>query len=323
MTNYATYAKQELPYINTAIAESIADLPPLIHPIAKYTLLANGKKLRPMLVVLFAKLFGYTQQDLYPFAISVEFLHVATLLHDDVIDNATLRRGKSTAHNLYGTVSTILAGDVFLAKGNHLVASYGNQQATLAISKALSQTAYGETLEIMHQGNIIDETTYLDIITGKTAWIISVACELGALKANASPQQVHAAAIFGLNLGIAFQIIDDALDFSNSDNTGKTAGGDIREGKFTLPLSYYMQSLPNHEQTIFLNKFKNSNFTDEEILTISQTVQKKGFDTKTRYLADSYLKKAVTSLELLANIPNPEYKNILAECLDYIYTRKT
>lgn len=324
MNIYTTHIEQELPYINTSIKKSIAELPLSIQPVAKHILLSNGKRLRPMLLIFFARLFGYDKDDIYPLAISVELLHAATLLHDDVLDNALLRRNNITAHNLFGTVSTILAGDALLAKGNVLVATYGCQQCILTISQALYQTAHGEILEISHQGKIWeDNKIYLDIITGKTAWVIQAACEVGALKARANHQEIKAAASFGRNLGIAFQIIDDALDFSHSKDTGKPKGGDIREGKFTPPLFYYLKTLPLEEKNIFMKKFQAHTFTDEEILTITKVIHEQSFDQKTRELANVYFQKALANLELLINVPNPEYKTILTECLSYISTRNS
>lgn len=322
MNIYTTYIEQELPYINAAIKKSIAELPSSIQPVAKHILLSKGKRLRPMLTILFSRLFGYNEDDIYPLAISVELLHAATLLHDDILDNALLRRNTITAHNLFGTVSTILAGDALLAKGNLLVATYGCQKCILTISQALYQTAHGEILEICNQGKIWeDKNIYLEIITGKTAWVIQAACKVGALKAGATPQQVDIAALFGYNLGIAFQIIDDALDFLPSKDTGKPEGGDIREGKFTPPLFYYLKTLSLEEKNIFIKKFQTHNFTDEEILTITNVIHEQNFDQKTRELANGYFQKALTNLELLTNVPNPEYKTILTECLNYISTR--
>lgn len=322
MNAYTTYIKQELPHINTLIEESIAELPSLVRPIAKHILLSRGKRLRPILVILLATLFGYKQQDIYQLAISVEILHAATLLHDDVLDNALLRRNQNTAHTLFGTVPTILAGDALLAKGNWLVAVYGNQQCMLAMSQALFHTAQGEILEISNQGKVWeDNSTYLKIITGKTAWIIQAACVVGALKAGVHPQQLDIVASFGRNLGIAFQLIDDVLDFLPSKVTGKPEGGDIREGKFTPPLLYYMKQLPIEEKKDFIEKFKTQNFSNEDILKITETVRNNAFDQQTRNIAERYSQNALENLALLTDIPNPEYKIILTECLHYISTR--
>ena len=166
----------------------------------------------------------------------MEMLHAATLLHDDVLDNADTRRGKPAAHTIFNATSTILAGDAMLAHANALVAQCGDPRLCLCFSEATSRTAAGEILEIAAQHQV--ETTaeeYEEIIRGKTAWLIRASCQLGALRAGADDALVEAAAAYGENIGMAFQIVDDALDFAPQSVTGKPSGGDVREGKLTRP----------------------------------------------------------------------------------------
>jgi octaprenyl-diphosphate synthase len=241
---------KELPVINAAIGREIDALPALVRPVAAHVMDAGGKRLRPMLTILFARALGFRGENLHTLASSLEFLHSATLMHDDILDNADLRRGKPAAHTLFGITPTVLAGDVLLALANEIVARTGNPALTSCISQAIMQTATGEIMEIAAIRKAdISRGEYIEIITGKTAYLIQSACEFGVIAAEGSGRAREGARTFGLNLGIAFQLVDDALDYtSRADTSGKPLGGDLREGKFTLPLLLYLQSLPEEQR---------------------------------------------------------------------------
>ena len=210
MITLRTFIEQEQPRINAALAEAAAELPVSIMPIAQYAMGNGGKRLRPLLTVLVARLLGYADNDIYPLAAAMEMFHVATLLHDDVMDNAEMRRGSTATHKVFGVTETILAGDALLAKGNQIVAGFGDPRLTAATSDAIAQTANGEILEIANQGkNAPDLLIYNQIIAGKTAWMIRTSCNIGAVRANGTPEQVAGATDYGFNLGMAFQIVDD------------------------------------------------------------------------------------------------------------------
>ena len=200
----------ELPPINKALSRAAEGLPHPVRPIARHIFEAGGKRLRPLLTILMARLLGYDKKDIYDLAVTMEMLHAATLLHDDVLDNADTRRGKPAAHTIFNATSTILAGDAMLAHANALVAQCGDPRLCLCFSEATSRTAAGEILEIAAQHQV--ETTaeeYEEIIRGKTAWLIRASCQLGALRAGADEALVEAAAAYGENIGMAFQIVDD------------------------------------------------------------------------------------------------------------------
>ena len=210
MITLRTFIEQEHPRINAALAEAAAELPVSIMPIAQYAMGNGGKRLRPLLTVLVARLLGYADNDIYSLAAAMEMFHVATLLHDDVMDNAEMRRGSTATHKVFGVTETILAGDALLAKGNQIVAGFGDPRLTAATSDAIAQTANGEILEIANQGkNAPDLLIYNQIIAGKTAWMIRTSCNIGAVRANGTPEQVAGATDYGFNLGMAFQIVDD------------------------------------------------------------------------------------------------------------------
>lgn len=304
-TTLAASLAAEQPAINIALSEVTADLPASVRPVVRHVLGPGGKRLRPLLTVFIARLLGYHERDIYPLAAAIELFHVATLLHDDVLDNAVLRRGNTAAHQVFGITKAILAGDALLARGNHVVAGYGEPRLTASTAEAIARTAGGEILELEHQGKLeVNLLQYIEIITGKTAWMIRTACEIGAIQAGATPDQIAAAVEYGLNLGMAFQIVDDALDFAPSEQTGKPEGGDVREGKFTPPIFFYWQQLAVPEQGTFAARFAEQSFTDEDVTAITRSIREQKLDDKTRDIADAYLQRAQSALEkLTAGLP--------------------
>ena len=322
MITLRTFIEQEQPRINAALAEAAAELPVSIMPIAQYAMGNGGKRLRPLLTVLVARLLGYADNDIYSLAAAMEMFHVATLLHDDVMDNAEMRRGSTATHKVFGVTETILAGDALLAKGNQIVAGFGDPRLTAATSDAIAQTANGEILEIANQGKKApDLLIYNQIIAGKTAWMIRTSCNIGAVRANGTPEQVAGATDYGFNLGMAFQIVDDALDFAPSSLTGKPEGGDVREGKLTPPIFFYANSLAPAERDAFFARFAEQSFTDEDVRHVIDTVRAQGFDDKTRGI-DTYLRKAQENLDALtAGLPASPYGEILTSFIGYVRNR--
>lgn len=323
MTTLRTLLAQEHPLINAALAEAIDELPPSVVPIAQYAVGNGGKRLRPLLTILVARLLGHAGDDVYTLAAAMEMFHVATLLHDDVMDNALLRRGETAAHKVFGITPTILAGDALLAKGNQLVAGFGDPRLSAATSEAIAMTANGEILEIAHQGQeAADLLTYAEIIAGKTAWMIQTACRVGALRAQAGPERIEAAAAYGFNLGMAFQIVDDALDFAPSSRTGKPEGGDVREGKLTPPIFFYADSLSPVERERFFAAFAAQSFSDEDVRRVIDAVRAQGFDGKTRDIADTYLHKAQEALATLTGgLPPSSCAEVLTALIGYVRDR--
>ncbi len=323
MTTLRTFLAQEQPNINAALAGAAAELPPSVVPIAQYAMGNGGKRLRPLLTVLMARLLGYGGNDIYALAAAMEMFHVATLLHDDVMDNAELRRGSTATHKVFGVTETILAGDALLAKGNQMVAGFGDPRLTAATSDAIAQTAYGEILEIANQGKRADDLRiYDEIIAGKTAWMIRTACNIGAIRAGGTPDQIERAAAYGFSLGMAFQIVDDALDFAPSSRTGKPEGGDVREGKLTPPIFFYADSLAPAERETFFAQFAAQSFSDEDVRRIIDAIRDNGFDDRTRGIADTYLHQAQEALDgLTAGLPASANNAILDVLIGYFRYR--
>ena len=295
LKEFAVYQTRELPLIENCLRQAVASLGPYVRPTADHVLNAGGKRLRPLLTLLTARALGYSGGEaIYPLACSLELLHSATLLHDDILDQAALRRGKPAAHTVFGSTHTILAGDALLALANTMVAVYGMPALTECLSRAILSTVSGEIQEIAHIRDVdLSLEGYMEIITGKTACLIESACQAGALLAGASKELHNAAAAYGMHLGIAFQLVDDALDYTSPrEISGKPRGADIREGKLTLPLILYCNSLPAPERALFTSAFKKNILSEQELDAALLAVSAGGFATATREMAASYLEKA-------------------------------
>ncbi|CAK7004018.1 MAG: Octaprenyl diphosphate synthase [Desulfovibrio sp.] len=311
--------REEQPRINAVLEKEIAALPEAARPIAAHTLNAGGKRLRPLLAVYMGRLFGCNDPAIYDMAAAIEFFHVATLIHDDVLDNATTRRGLLAAHKVYSPTVAILGGDAMLAHAARMVARIGDKYISQQFAEAVIATAVGEIDEFAHQGNIdLSHEQYLAMITGKTAWSLKVACQLPAYFAGASPEQVDAAATYGLELGVAFQIVDDALDIAPSADTGKPSGGDLREQKCTPLTRFYYDGLDDAAKADFAAKFKAGTLSEPEIETIITVMREQKLDAKTRDFAEKHLDRAKAALEQL---PDNKERAVLALVPDFIKNR--
>lgn len=313
----------ELPGINRALDALLQELPAPARPAATHTVTAGGKRLRPLLAILCARLLGAQDSNakgsLHRIASTLEMLHAATLMHDDVIDNADTRRGKPAVHVAYDNTTAILAGDSLLSYANAAVAESGDSRLCLVFARATAETTAGEVLELnaMHNAHLSADE-YTAIIRGKTARLIRAACEMGALYADGTPNQVEACATYGENLGMAFQMVDDALDVADADVIGKPTGGDLREGKLTPPLLLYRNSLTRAEREAFNEKFTAGTFSEDDITAITHAIRAKGFDQEVRTMAEGYLE---TARNALAALPDNSERALLQEILTYVRDR--
>ena len=222
--------------VNLVIRRELHSEVPLVNQIADYIISAGGKRIRPALVLLFANAWGYRGTDHHTLAAIVEFIHTATLLHDDVVDESSLRRGRKTANALFGNAASVLVGDFLYSRAFQMMVTIGNMRVMQILADATNVIAEGEVLQLlnMHDPDVSEER-YLQVIRSKTAKLFEAAAQLGAVIAGASDEQVEAAAEYGRSLGTAFQLIDDVLDYSgNAADIGKNVGDDLREGKPTL-----------------------------------------------------------------------------------------
>jgi octaprenyl-diphosphate synthase len=321
MNELRAYFMREIPGVDAFLAAEADKLDGLVREVARHVLLSGGKRIRPMLTILFARALGHQAADIMPIACALEMLHTATLLHDDVLDQAQTRRGKTSAHVSFGVTETILAGDVLLALANRLGADYDIPRLNALLARGIMATAEGEILELAHTARpTVDRQTYLDIIIGKTARLIETACRCGAGLASRDRVVEDVAGGFGLNLGIAFQLVDDALDYTISESEmGKPAGGDLREGKMTLPLILYLEGLDPKKADELLGALREKRLTVEQAEGIVRDVREKGLAEKTREAAAAYIKAAVKELETLPVSPERE---VLAQAAEYVLTRR-
>ncbi|WP_462325289.1 polyprenyl synthetase family protein [Desulfoplanes sp.] len=320
MNDLKAYMAHELPRIEETLFSLTRGLEPEVLPLVEHVLEAGGKRVRPILTILVARALGYTKDDIYPMAVAVELLHSASLLHDDVLDNANLRRGERAAHLVYGTNHAILGGDILFALANKIAAGYDIPALTHCLAQAIMHTATGEIKEISLLRNpAITRAQYIDIITGKTAYLLQVACQCGAIMARADEKMLADASTYGLNLGIAFQIVDDALDYaSTAQISGKPLGGDLREGKFTLPLVLYLQELDPGTKERLMAKLRHKGLADDDISSVVHDIQAKGLDKTTRQEAARYLEQAGTALQRL---PECKEKHVLSSFIGFVLNR--
>lgn len=233
----------DLNAVNAVIRKQMHSDIVLIGQIADYIINAGGKRIRPILLLLMAKAFGYQGTQHHALAATIEFIHTATLLHDDVVDEADLRRGRASANTLFGNAASVLVGDFLYTRAFQMMVSVNSMAVQRILADATNLIAEGEVMQLMNARNAdLDEAGYYRVIYAKTAKLFEAACQLGALIAKASEKEIAAAAAYGRNLGNAFQLIDDWLDYAGDRQaTGKNLGNDLKEGKMTLPLIWLMQ----------------------------------------------------------------------------------
>jgi octaprenyl-diphosphate synthase len=233
-----TATQDERAAIERALIDNLQPRLSLMRQVGGHLLFAGGKRLRPLLMVLAARLCGNVDDNAIRFSTIFEYLHTATLLHDDVIDGADLRRGKPVANKAWDAPTAVLTGDYLLARALSLATSTGNPEIVQVIAAITEEMAQGELQQLVHKGDLaLTEETYFEVIRSKTAVLFEAACKVGALVAGAVADSVKALGRYGYELGMAFQIADDLLDYlQQSDVLGKQAGADLREGKVTLPM---------------------------------------------------------------------------------------
>jgi len=239
--------------------ESKGLIPTSLIKVLEHALFNGGKRIRPLLCILTASLCGNKSEDIYPLAIAFEYLHVATLLHDDVIDHADTRRGRPAANRIFGLSPAILAGDFLHARSMFLVGSLGGKRSLKLICSATEGMVAGEFLQLANAQDFNQsEKDYFAVINGKTALFIGAVCEIGAIFAGANDEEIAAVKTYGANLGKAFQIQDDLLDYlGDAAKTGKTVGNDFCEGKMTLPLIYALKKAKKTEGRFLLELLKD------------------------------------------------------------------
>jgi len=286
--------------VDAAIRAQLHSDVPLVSQIADYIISAGGKRIRPALVLLLANAWGYRGSDHHKLAAVIEFIHTATLLHDDVVDESDMRRGRKAANAIFGNAASVLVGDFVYSRAFQMMVSVNNMRIMQILANATNVIAEGEVLQLinMHDPDVTEER-YLQVIRSKTAKLFEAATELGSLIAGAPEADIVAAAEYGRSLGTAFQLIDDVLDYSgNAADTGKNVGDDLREGKPTLPLIYLLQHGTTQERELVRNCIEHGN--EEHFDDILNAITSSGALEYTRMKAEQASQRACASLQGLA-----------------------
>ena len=246
-------ARPDMERVNELILSKAGSDVEMIPEVANHLISSGGKRLRPMITLAAAQMFGYAGDGHVKLATSVEFMHTATLLHDDVVDESDLRRGKSTARTIWGNQASVLVGDFLLGQAFRMMVDVGSLDALDVLSTAASVIAEGEVMQLSAAKNLeTTEDEYLAVIKAKTAALFSAAAEVGPIIAGASRSERAALRSYGLNLGLSFQLVDDALDYGgNASELGKNTGDDFREGKITLPVILAFRRGTDAERTFW------------------------------------------------------------------------
>ncbi|MGM0570972.1 octaprenyl diphosphate synthase [Marinobacter sp.] len=250
--------------VNDLIIKRLSSDVPLVEKIAQYIIESGGKRLRPLLVLLSSRAAGYDRDDHHKLAAVIEFLHTATLLHDDVVDTSDMRRGRSTANARWGNAPSVLVGDFLYARAFEMMVELGSLPIMEVLSHATAVIAEGEVLQLMNVKNPdVSEEKYMEVIHNKTAMLFEAASHTGALLAGANPEQENALKDYGKHLGLAFQLVDDALDYTgNADAMGKNVGDDLAEGKPTLPLIHAMANSGEEHRQLIRNAIRKGGLDD-------------------------------------------------------------
>ncbi|OWY37734.1 octaprenyl diphosphate synthase [Xenophilus sp. AP218F] len=282
----------------------------LIRQVAEYIISAGGKRLRPILALLSGRALGYRGEHLFELAAMIECIHTATLLHDDVVDESDLRRGRQTANAMFGNAASVLVGDFLYTRAFQMMVTTNNMAILQVMAEATNIIAEGEVLQLLNIGNTdVSEDDYLRVIQYKTAKLFEASARVGALIADAAPQQVQAMADYGMYLGTAFQIIDDVLDYSGDAETiGKSLGDDLAEGKPTLPLIYTMRQGSPEAAAVVRDALENAN--RDRFHDVLSAVQSCG---ALEYAKKEAIKVAEQAIAALAAIPESPERQALVE----------
>jgi octaprenyl-diphosphate synthase len=310
--------KDHFARINAELGKALRSRVGLIEDIEKHTLLGEGKRLRPLLFVLSSQLCGYRGEDVFRASTIFEYIHAASLLHDDVIDNANIRRRKPSANHIWGNHSAVLEGDYLFSKAMSIAVNVNNLSFLRRLTDATLQMTEGQILESIHTNDWeTSKEVYMDVIVAKTASLISAACACGAIISDSKDWAAQSLGEFGLNLGIAFQLMDDLLDYTASpDVLGKPVGKDLREGKITLPLIYTLSRLEKDERRGAERLFETGREEDRGDLV--ELVRGKGALDEIRGEARVCMERAATCLSAF---PESSVKRDLLDLNQYVVER--
>ncbi|WP_073218893.1 octaprenyl diphosphate synthase [Massilia sp. CF038] len=316
--NIAHSIAQDMDAVNTVIRTRLHSEVSLVNQIAEYIISAGGKRIRPVLVLLVANAYNYKGTAHHELAAVVEFIHTATLLHDDVVDESSMRRGRQTANALFGNAASVLVGDFLYSRSFQMMVGLNNMRVMQILSDATNVIAEGEVLQLlnMHDPDV-SQDSYLKVIRSKTAKLFEAAAELGALISGANDTQIAAAGEYGRSLGTAFQLIDDVLDYAgDAAEIGKNVGDDLREGKPTLPLIWLMENGTPEQRELVRNCIEQGD--EQHFDAILAAVTSSGALDYTRREAETAARRAA---DAVAGLPESIYKDSLLQLCKFAVDR--
>ncbi len=315
--------RPDLQRIEAAIRRHLSSSVPLIEVVGRYIMESGGKRLRPLLMVLSSRLCGYEGDEDADLAVVFEFLHAATLLHDDVVDNAEIRRKNPAANTIWGNPAVVLVGDFLYSKSILMTVGYDNIRILEVLSRTTTLMAEGEVLQLIHSDDLeTDEEAYMEVITRKTAVLMTAACQIGAIFAGADVHREAALRDYGHHLGIAFQLTDDALDYVGTvGELGKPVGNDLQEGKATLPLIHALQNASSRERAAIQDVFTaDGPLSGDQIAMVQGMVRDLGGVDYTFKKAADHVQSAKACLDAF---PNGPAKSVLSDIADYVLCRRS
>ena len=321
MENVWNLYREELRRVEDQIHEDLKSNVPLIDTISTYLFKSGGKRFRPLLLILSSQLAGYRGNAHTELASVVELIHTATLLHDDVIDEANVRRGNKTARMLWGNQASILVGDYLYTKAQCRIVSFRNHEINEAVAEATRSMTKGELSQLASHGDLqMTEEDYFQIIGDKTAALIASACRIGAILGKCSAETKEAIESFGWNIGIAFQLADDTLDYvADKEKLGKSVGKDLQEGKITLPLLYLLQTCSPQEVSQIEKIITLHDFSDHNLNFILKLMHKCGVIEASFEKAREYVEKSKKGLRIFQDSSPLQALHAVA---DYVVDRE-
>jgi octaprenyl-diphosphate synthase len=310
MEQFYNLIRSDMQAVDAVIRQRLHSEVVLVRQVAEYIIQSGGKRLRPILVLLSARALGYQGSNHHELAAVIEFIHTATLLHDDVVDDSDLRRGRQTANAMFGNSASVLVGDFLYSRAFQMMVAVNDMRIMRVLSDATNVIAEGEVLQLMNCHNAdVDEAGYLQVIRYKTAKLFEAAAQLGAIIGGASSVVEQAMSTYGIHLGTAFQLVDDVLDYSGAElETGKHLGDDLAEGKPTLPLIFVLQKGSAEQAACVRRAIENGGRDD--LPEVSAAIRATG---ALEYAKSKAAQEADLAASALAVLPTSQYKESLLE----------